>query len=44
MNGIKTLEEHYKGEELDGPTTYWYSNGNVSSVRNYKCGDRKSVV
>jgi hypothetical protein len=37
-NGQKKWERHWKGEDLDGPVTWWYENGQKRQQINYKDG------
>jgi len=37
-NGQKKWERHWKGQELDGPVTWWYENGQKRQQINYKDG------
>ena len=37
-NGQKKWERHWKGQELDGPVTWWYENGQKKLEMNYKDG------
>ena len=37
-NGQKKWERHWKGQDLDGPVTWWYENGQKRQQLNYKDG------
>ena len=39
-NGQKKWERHWKGQELDGPVTWWYESGQKRKQRNYKDGKK----
>ena len=37
-NGQKKWERHWKGQDLDGPVTWWYESGQKRQQINYKDG------
>ena len=39
-NGQKKWERHWKGQELDGPVTWWYESGQKRQQINYKDGKK----
>ena len=39
-NGQKKRERHGKGQDLDGPVTWWYENGQKRQQINYKNGKK----
>ena len=34
------MKRHWKGQELDGPVTWWYESGQKSKQINYKNGKK----
>ena len=42
-NGQKKWERHWKGQELDGPVTWWYENGQKRQQINYKDGKKDGL-
>ena len=42
-NGQKKWERHWKGQNLDGPVTWWYENGEKRQQINYKNGKKEGL-